>query len=269
MTSQETLRRLPNVDIIAQPVSRTEAIEHAQASTTDSTTIPPAVPAFLGFVAGYVDSCTFLAFNGLFVAQLTGSFVVAGSELVANNDGFLIKVLAIPVFFAAGVLTTIIVTAFGAANRRRALVTTLALEAALLAGLAWIGGSPGSTVVTSTAALFDLLAMGVQSAMVRLLLSQYGSTNVMTTNTTQLAIDLTETLSARHREQHNPLDAAAAGALVRGRLTRLVPIMLGFFVGTVVGGLAYISIGFNCVALAAGVVAALAIWAAKGHSQTR
>ena len=96
----------------------------------------------LAFVAGYVDSCTFLAFNGLFVAQVTGSFVVAGSELVADNDGFLIKVLAIPVFFAAGVVTTVIVTAFGARDRR-ALVATLALEAALLAGLAWVGVSAG------------------------------------------------------------------------------------------------------------------------------
>ena len=118
MTSQEALRRSPIVDIVAQPVSRTGPTEQVRASTADSTTVPPAVPAFLGFVAGYVDSCTFLAFNGLFVAQLTGSFVVAGSELVANNEGFLIKVLAIPVFFAAGVLTTVIVRAFGAADRR-------------------------------------------------------------------------------------------------------------------------------------------------------
>ena len=73
---------------------------------------------------------------------MTGSFVVAGSELVADNDGFLIKVLAIPVFFAAGVVTTVIVTAFGARDRR-ALVATLALEAALLVGLAWVGASAG------------------------------------------------------------------------------------------------------------------------------
>ena len=213
-----------------------------------------------------MDSCTFLAFNGLFVAQVTGSFVMAGSQLFASNDGFLIKVLAIPVFFAAGVLTTVIVRAFGSAERR-ALVTTLALEAALLAGLVWIGESPGSTIVTSKAALFGLSAMGVQSAMVRLLLRQYGSTNVMTTNTTQLAIDFTEILFAPRRDQQNALGAAGSRALARGRLARLAPIMLGFFAGTVAGGLAYISIGLNCLMLAVGVVAALAIWAAKGQSR--
>ena len=128
------------------------------------------VPTLLAFVAGYMDSCTFLAFNGLFVAQVTGSFVVAGSELVADNDGFLIKVLAIPVFFAAGVVTTVIVTAFGARDRR-ALVATLALEAALLVGLAWVGASAASSAARSMAALFGLSAMGIQSALSRLLLA--------------------------------------------------------------------------------------------------
>ena len=79
-----------------------ERDEQARASTAQSGPFRRR-PNALGFVAGYVDSCTFLAFNSLFVAQVTGSFVVAGSELVADNDGFLIKVLAIPVFFAAGV----------------------------------------------------------------------------------------------------------------------------------------------------------------------
>ena len=40
------------------------------------------MPMLLSFVAGYVDSYTYLALFGLFVAQVTGSFVIAGAELV-------------------------------------------------------------------------------------------------------------------------------------------------------------------------------------------
>jgi uncharacterized membrane protein YoaK (UPF0700 family) len=266
MTSQEV--RI--VDTFAEPASGIGPAEQVRASTAEPRTISMTVPTLLAFVAGYVDSCTFLAFNGLFVAQVTGSFVVAGSELVADNDGFLIKVLAIPVFFAAGVVTTVIVTAFGARDRR-ALVTTLALEAVLLAGLAWVGASAGSTTARSMAALFALSAMGIQSALSRLLLREYGSTNVMTGNTTQLSIDLTETVLAFNRDRRDTRDQATpdGSAPSRTRLAGIARIMLGFVGGTAVGGFAYTSLGLNCVALAVIVVAALAIRAARSQSQAR
>jgi uncharacterized membrane protein YoaK (UPF0700 family) len=263
MTTEDVRSQRPITGLGARAVAGEEPTEPARASSAGATSIGRGVPTLLGFVAGYVDSCTFLAFNGLFVAQLTGSFVVAGSEFVTNNGGFLVKVLAIPTFFAAGMLTTAVVRAFGASDRR-ALVTTLALEACLLVGLVWIGVSAASTPATSVAVLFGLAAMGVQSTLARLLLSEYGSTNVMTTNTTQLSIDMTDVVFARHRDRHNAPGAAAVGsyALARGRLTRLAPIMLGFLTGTIAGGLAYISTGLICLVLAIGIVAALVVWAA-------
>ena len=56
--------------------------------------LPRWVPALLSFVAGYVDSYTFLALFGLFVAQVTGSFVTAGAELVTHDIGIAGKVIA-------------------------------------------------------------------------------------------------------------------------------------------------------------------------------
>jgi uncharacterized membrane protein YoaK (UPF0700 family) len=100
------------------------------------------MPALLSFLAGYVDSCTFLALFGLFVAQVTGSFVLAGTLFVTHQNGALIKLLAIPAFFVAGVATTVIVRR--AARGRSALPATLGLEAALLAGLfaCWLRAGP-------------------------------------------------------------------------------------------------------------------------------
>jgi len=67
--------------------------------------LPRWVPALLSFVAGYVDIYTFLALFGLFVAQVTGSFVTAGAELVSHDVGITGKAIAIAAFLFAAALT--------------------------------------------------------------------------------------------------------------------------------------------------------------------
>ena len=70
----------------------------AQIALTRETPLPRSAPALLSFVAGYVDVYTFLALFGLFVAQVTGSFVTAGAELVTHDESITGKVLAIIAF---------------------------------------------------------------------------------------------------------------------------------------------------------------------------
>lgn len=195
------------------------------------------LPVTLAFVAGFVDACTFLAFAGLFVAQATGSYVVAGSELVSDNANFAVKVLAIPVFIVAGMGTTCVVRAWKD-RIRPALVTALCIEAALLVALtaSGIGADAGTDTFP---ALFGLAAMGVQSGAVHLLLPAYGSTNAMTNNTTQLSIDLTDSL--------------LGGRLVPG-VRRTGGIMLGFLAGVASGGAAFKAVGLGCVLLPVAVV---------------
>lgn len=228
-------------------------------------TLPRLVPALLSFIAGYVDSCTFLALFGLYVAQLTGSFVLAGTETVVHDSGAAIKLLAIPVFGLAGAVTTVVVRR---SRGHAALPATLALEAALLVGLfvSWRIGAPltgrGDAAVLA-ASLCGLSAMGVQSALVRLLVKGCPSTNVMTTNTTLFAVDATDLVIAWRAYRRAPGDAAAAAAYtqVRDRFAILWPIVLGFVVGTVGGAVAYARIDLWCVLLAVAVVGALAVWA--------
>jgi uncharacterized membrane protein YoaK (UPF0700 family) len=226
-------------------------------------------PVFLSFVAGYVDSCMFLALSGLFVAQVTGSFVTAGSELVVHDAYYLIKVLAIPAFFAGGVVTTVLLTLAG--EDKRGEVFSLALIALLLGAIIGVQhssvslGSPQSPA-TLVAAMLGIFAMGMQSASVRLVWRDYGSTNVMTTNTTQLAIDVTQMAITTFRHWEHPHDSMIAGqfANVCDRLMRLAPIMLGFLIGTVAGGLIFNVIGLVCLVLPIGILVVLAVRASRG-----
>src|SRR5712672_313801 len=213
-------------------------------------TMPARMPVLLSFLAGYVDSCTFLALFGLFVAQVTGSFVLAGTLFVTHHHGVVIKIMAIPAFFLAGVATTVIVRRLARGR------------AALLAGLlaCWLRAGPFTdpdAPAAVLASLFGLLAMGMQSALVRLL--GYPSTNVMTTNTTQLAIDATELAMAWRARRRSPADARIAAEYtgVRDRLAGLGPIVLGFLAGTI----AYVGLDLWCVLVAVVATAGLAAWA--------
>jgi uncharacterized membrane protein YoaK (UPF0700 family) len=229
--------------------------------------VPRIVPALLSFAAGYVDACMFLALFGLYVAQVTGSFVVAGAELVAHEEGFLTKILAIPVFFAAGVFTTILAEVL----RRRghlALVWTLALECALLAALLALGLAVPFTrdpnaPFTLLAAMLGLSAMGVQSAAVRLLLPGVASTNVMTTNTTLFAIDTGELLLGWHGRRRGDAQAAAQYSAAQTRLAVLIPLGLGFLFGTASGAIGYMWVGLWCLAAVMAVLLGLIVWAGR------
>src|SRR5262252_1777376 len=93
--------------------------------------VPALVPPLLGFTAGFVDACTALALFGLFVAQVTGSFVLAAVAFVTNEQGAVTKVLAIPVFL----LTAVVTTALAVLVERRgraAIAWALGLECAVL-----------------------------------------------------------------------------------------------------------------------------------------
>jgi uncharacterized membrane protein YoaK (UPF0700 family) len=226
---------------------------------------PQVLPIVLSAVAGYIDSCTFLGLFGLFVAQVTGSFVVAGAQLVTHDPGFLIKVLGIPFFLLGGVTTTVIVAI---ARGRAALSWTLGLEALLLVCFLVIGviappfHSPNGAAEIA-AAFFGLSAMGVQSAQVRLLMNSAASTNVMTTNTTLIAIEATHMALAWRRTQRNAgdTDAARRFADTRRQLLRLASIAVGFLSGTILGALAYQAAGFWSLLLPTAAMLSLTLWA--------
>jgi uncharacterized membrane protein YoaK (UPF0700 family) len=203
----------------------------------------------LSFVAGYVDACTFLALFGLFVAQVTGSFVIAGTEPVVHQAGFLLKALAIPVFMIAAVAATILVTVTRNVGQA-AWPWILGLEGILLSAFLGIGltNSPlldPDEPAVLMAGLCGLAAMGVQSAAVRLLVHGAPSTNVMTTNTTQFAIEATRFLLGQFRgdaaeERLRQIEIGKA----RQRVVETARVMIGFFGGVLLGAWAFRLFGF-------------------------
>lgn len=229
--------------------------------------MPSAMLALLSFVAGFVDSCTFLALFGVYVAQVTGSFVVLGAEAFSHSAGVLVQAVAIPAFVLAAVVTAALVAITD--RGRRALAWALALETLLLIGFTTVvafvhpvqGPDAGSTVA---AAALGLAAMGVQSASVRMLSGGAGSTNVMTTNTTQVAIDATDWMLALLAQRRNPATPQAAERvrLARSRCSGLLLLVLAFLLGTVVGALAFLLSGVRSLVLPIGTMLVLTGWAA-------
>jgi uncharacterized membrane protein YoaK (UPF0700 family) len=230
-----------------------------------STEPPRAVPILLAAVAGFVDACTFLGLFGFFVAQVTGSYVLAGARPVAGSSGATV-LLAVPVFFAGGVAATLAAIA-GHAVGRRALAAAFALETLLLIGFAatfagggLVGGPETAPVVA--ASMFGLAAMGVQSALVRLLMRGVASTNVMTTNTTQIAIDATQLAWARLRGNDESPEIAHQREVCRRRLWDGLPLPLAFLAGTLAGAFAFASAGSLALVAPVIVVGGLTLWAA-------
>ena len=131
--------------------------------------------------------------------------------------------------------------------------------AACLAGVPFSGpDAPGAIV----ALLFGMAAMGAQSALVRLLMRGVASTNVMTTNTTLLAISTAEILLGWiERRKAGPSGSSnACYAQARREFAALLPLGLGFLGGTALGAIAYITVGLPCVLLAILPVGILALW---------
>jgi uncharacterized membrane protein YoaK (UPF0700 family) len=227
---------------------------------------PRAVPILLAAVAGFVDACTFLGLFGFFVAQVTGSYVLAGAHPVAGWPGAAV-VLAVPVFFVGGVAATLAAIA-GQAAGRRALAAALGLETLLLIGFVatFAAGSPfgaPQTALTIVASMFGLAAMGVQSALVRLLMRGVASTNVMTTNTSQIAIDATQLACAWLRGDRGSAGTIRQREVCRRRLYGGLPLPLGFLAGTVAGAIAFATAGYPVLVAPVIAVGGLTLWAAR------
>src|SRR5450830_945688 len=204
----------------------------------------------LAFLAGYVDTLGFVALFGLFTAHVTGNFILIGAALAdASQMSILLKFLAFPAFIAGVAGARLFIVAVER-HGGPALALSLGLQLLLLAGFMVFGllATPVGNTVSAyamTAGLLGTAAMGVHSAISRLLLAHLAPTSMMTGNVTQIVIDSIDVLRG------------AADVGTSARCVKFFWTILAFGIGAVVSAFAFHAFGF--AALLAPILILLAL----------
>lgn len=205
----------------------------------------------LAFVAGFVDTCGFVALFGLFTAHVTGNFVVIGATLVEFRPGLLTKLLALPTFVIVVALTYLALGARASAGkpsgRATLIVQASLLTAFMIAGLFAAPIADGDAPLAMATGLIGVAAMAVQNAAARGPFKNVTATTVMTGNTTQLVMDMVDLL----RRRRDPVTEA--------RFHKNWPVVLAFGLGAIGGALGIAQAGFACILLPIAVLLALAM----------
>jgi uncharacterized membrane protein YoaK (UPF0700 family) len=197
----------------------------------------------LAFIAGIVDVVGFVSLFGMFTSHFTGNFVVVGKEIVDHSLRLIAELIALPVFAVVVAMTRIVALRYERKDRS-ALPTLLLIQTALLAGCMLMGVSVSP--VTNPAAISAILAsqlgvaaMAVQNAYGRLVFRAHATTTVMTTNTTQAAIDFVDMYRG----------VPGLSEQARDRFERTAPIILAFVAGVVAGAYGYLVFSFWCLTI--------------------
>jgi len=198
----------------------------------------------LAFVSGFVDTAAFVHMGGLFVAHVTGNFVLLGATLAGvqgsgahSASSLTLQLASFPIFFVAAMLAT------GIASRVRPERATRILLAVAVAALAVAGalGVPGLRL-DPAAAMILVVAMGVLNAAQRLDASLGPPFTVMTGNVTGVAIAASRTLGLA-RQPKDPGPAADSRPLAA--------LVLAFGLGCASGAVAQSWLGLAAVLIVA------------------
>jgi uncharacterized membrane protein YoaK (UPF0700 family) len=198
-----------------------------------------AVGVLLAFMAGFVDTCGFVALFGLFTAHVTGNFVLIGASIAKYRPGILGKLLAFPVFVLAVAATRLYL--LRCEHRKRDAVLPILSGQMLFLVLFLAAGVYASPIrdadepLTILTGIFGVTAMAIQNAASRTVFVGLAPTTVMTGNVTQVVLDLVE------------LAVGVDPSPVRPRLKKMVPPVIGFAVGAIAGGLGFVWTGFWCL----------------------
>jgi uncharacterized membrane protein YoaK (UPF0700 family) len=213
---------------------------------------PVPTMSLLAFVSGFVDTLSFVGLFGLFAAHVTGNFVMMATSIAEFRYGLWIKLLAIPMFILAAVATRLFIIR----RERHALqaaAQVMATQALLLTAFMVVAlvSSPfrhHETAGVIATGLLAAAAMAVQNTAARTFLTGLPPTTVMTGNLIQVIVDTVDVWQG-----HGPVDTK------RARLHKLLPMLLSFILGTVLGAAGYLAVGFWSLLLPIVVITGLSV----------
>jgi uncharacterized membrane protein YoaK (UPF0700 family) len=191
----------------------------------------------------------------LFTAHVTGNIVIIAAQLVYGGPPKMDQILAVPVFIVAVALVWLSAQVL---NKRGPALPGLLLliQFLLLVGVLIVAvvyhpdANPGGLMADVTA-MIAVSAMASQYSLLQLTMPGAPSTAVMTGNLTKTVLAFLETASERQ-----PLMADA-----RQQLRKAIQVVVGFFVGCLIGAGAVAWLAdwaWSLPALLAGVALALA-----------
>ena len=199
----------------------------------------------LSTTAGAVDVIGFLALGGLFTAHITGNVVIVAAHYATGGFSQIGPLLAVPVFMAVMSLVTLASAAI-AHRGSSPLRPLLSLQTALLGGFLGLGVGFGrfpnaESSIAVLAGMLGVAAMATQNVLVRLALKGMPSTAVMTTNITQLTVDLATLARIR--------GATEEVAKVRRRAAITFACIIGFVAGCAAGAVLEVNFGLWALTL--------------------
>lgn len=196
-------------------------------------------PVLLTVVGGAIDTIGFITLFGFFTAHVTGNLVMAGSGLVKGEQGLWIKLAALPLFILTVMVTKIFID--HSKNKQLTLSHLFLAEAVFLiafmiAGLYYQPFVDAGDITVAITGGLGLIALAIRNTASKTVIKHMSPTVLMTGNTTQLGINLTDYLINRTADNGKKLTHSSA-------------LVFSFLVGALLGALLYIQLNFWAVGL--------------------
>ena len=210
-------------------------------------------PLLLTIVGGAIDTIGFIALFGFFTAHVTGNLVLAGAAWVKGGPGIWIKLGAIPLF-----ILTVAITKYWI-DRSAQKHTTLSylflgeaifLIGFMLAGLYFEPFKDANNITVAITGGLGLIALAIRNTSSKTLIKHISPSTMMTGNTTQLGIDISNYFRDRSSSNMQKLQHSSS-------------IVMGFVIGAFLGAFLYVYLDFWSVAFFVVPVLYLSYLAAK------
>lgn len=196
------------------------------------------IPVLLTTVGGAIDTIGFIGLLGFFTNHVTGNLVMAGAGLVKGGDGLWVKLGALPVFLITVMITKRIINI---TNTNKPILSNLLFAEAIflmafLASAVYFGPfEQAGTLEVAFTGFLGLIAFTIRNTAGKTTMGKMKPTLLMTGNTTQLGIDLSDYVFDRNNCNMDSLKNSFA-------------LVSSFTIGALVGAVLFIYVGLWAIA---------------------